>query len=208
MSQSAHSVSSRAQRGTFPVASKVPRCARDDSGDLAGYVQTNVVPRPHQALQQRRPQPVRAVVHRPRARRLHPSRLRARRRGAARPLRAPRRRLASRCRARHAGQAHRGDARLPARAARARPVRQAVARGGLSRHLGVHRSAADGDGARGGAVVRRARLRAAHDGLRAAQGRPAHLGAAALLHQADLPRRSSTTPWPAASRPASACTTI
>ena len=26
--------------------------------------------------------------------------------------------------------------------------------------------------------------------------------------EADLPRRSSTTPWPAASRPASACTTI
>ena len=46
------------------------------------------------------------------------------------------------------------------------------------------------DGARGGAVVRRARLRTAHDRLCEEARRAAHLGAAPLLRQADLPRRA------------------
>ena len=37
-------LSSRAQRGTFPVALKVPRCARDDSDFLAGVVRSTPPP--------------------------------------------------------------------------------------------------------------------------------------------------------------------
>ena len=74
--------------------------------------------------------------------------------------------------------------------ARARPVRPTVARGALQGQHALQRAPPARDGARGGAVVRRARLRAAHDRLREEARRTAHLGAAPLLRQADVPRRA------------------
>ena len=145
------------------------------------------------ALQQRRPQPVRAVVRRRDARRLPPSRLRCRS--------SPRGPTCSAIATAPGISMPRSTRRTSARR-RCAPSCSSCASAASSagcgarrptRHLAVHRSAADGDGARRRAVVRRARLRAAHDRLCAAQRRAAYLGAAALLHKPTFPGELDNT---------------
>ena len=84
---------------------------------------------------------------------------------------------------------------------------RAVARGAVQGRHALQRSDPARDGARRGAVVRRARLRAAHDGLRGEERRAAPLGAAALVRASRPFPASSTTPSPAGSRRTSASST-
>ena len=168
-----------ARQGLFEAAPaiRLPSCA-----GCYAIPAGHVLPRPYQALQQRRPRPVRAVVHRRAARGLPASRLRA--------VVAVRPDLFSRATA--PGISMPRSTRPPSAPRPCAPSCSSCASAACSASCGArspikspgHFTAPppDGDGARGGAVVRRARLRAAHDGLCEAQRRTAHLGAAPLLY--------------------------